>query len=271
LINKWLVDEGFLTPGTGRATDPLRGHTRRLARRLGITDALLRHLLGRKGAGLAQQLTTTNRVDWIKTLAYSNGDNAIQINLAGREPHGIVQPETEYREVMSQVVARLQQLRDPETGNAPVRAILTGEQIAGRSDLGHSPDIVMLMSDEGYGAYDLSVGAESVFRSPTWRMGAHRMEGILIAAGRHFKRNGEIGGARIIDLAPTILHMMGLPIPSDMDGRVLAELFLPGYFDSNPLIRTSSAQSGSKKNSWNEKIEFEEIARARLRGLGYLN
>ena len=39
---------------------------------------------------------------------------------------------------------------------------------------------------------------------------------------------GEIDGANIVDLAPTALHAMGLPVPDDMDGRVLTELFTDG-------------------------------------------
>ena len=39
------------------------------------------------------------------------------------------------------------------------------------------------------------------------------------------QKNQEINSARIIDLAPTILHIMNVPIPNDMDGRVLNEIF----------------------------------------------
>ena len=49
--------------------------------------------------------------------------------------------------------------------------------------------------------------------------------GILIASGPDIKPGDKTEAARLIDIAPTVLHMMGLPVPQDMDGRVLKELF----------------------------------------------
>ena len=53
----------------------------------------------------------------------------------------------------------------------------------------------------------------------------HKLHGIFLAHGPGIKKNQKIENAKIYDLAPTILHLFGLPIPNDMDGRVLTELF----------------------------------------------
>ena len=51
--------------------------------------------------------------------------------------------------------------------------------------------------------------------------GSHRINGIFIMKGKDIKENATIENAEIIDIAPTILYLMGLPIPPDMDGKVL--------------------------------------------------
>lgn len=50
-----------------------------------------------------------------------------------------------------------------------------------------------------------------------------------MACGPDIKRDGaKLAGLRIYDIAPTVLHMFGLPVPDDMDGRVLVEIFREG-------------------------------------------
>lgn len=64
--------------------------------------------------------------------------------------------------------------------------------------------------------------------------GIHKKEGIFIAYGSDISRGATVEGAKIYDIAPTILHMFGLPVPADMDGRVLTEIFRE---DSEPAQR----------------------------------
>ena len=64
--------------------------------------------------------------------------------------------------------------------------------------------------------------------------GTHRMNGIFIAHGPDFRRSGERDlPMRIIDLTPTILFMFGARIPSNMDGKVLLDIFDP----ESPILR----------------------------------
>ena len=57
--------------------------------------------------------------------------------------------------------------------------------------------------------------------------GDHRMEGILIATGPAFRPGAVPSRADLLDIAPTVLHLLGVPVPADMDGRVLTELLDP--------------------------------------------
>ena len=55
--------------------------------------------------------------------------------------------------------------------------------------------------------------------------GVNRTEGIFIAHGPDMKKGRTIKGAKIYDIAPTILHMFNAPIPNDTDGVVLKDIF----------------------------------------------
>ena len=80
----------------------------------------------------------------------------------------------------------------------------------------------------------------------TRHTGSHRLNGIFLAYGPRIKREYKIENARIYDIAPTVLHIFGLPILKDMDGRVLKEIFeeysifakrQPKYIDSEHSMK----------------------------------
>jgi arylsulfatase A-like enzyme len=93
--------------------------------------------------------------------------------------------------------------------------------------------------------------------------GRHRRYGILLALGPGVSA-GPIDGATIVDVAPTALHAMGLPVPDDMDGRVLTELFA----DGRAVERSSSADSGTGEVVYTEE-EAAAIEKS-LENLGYI-
>jgi arylsulfatase A-like enzyme len=79
---------------------------------------------------------------------------------------------------------------------------------------------------------------------------------------------GTAVGAAIEDLAPTILHMLGVPVPLDMDGRVLESVFTPGFLSTHPVEYGETTQSAPQGRGYSPEEE-EELAR-RLKGLGYV-
>ena len=97
------------------------------------------------------------------------------------------------------------------------------------------------------------------------------MHGILVAKGAHFKKNAEISGARLIDFAPTLLYLLGQPVPRDMDGKVLSDLFEPGYLQSHPVVyddEKEDVQTATRGGGYSdeEAAQVEE----RLKALGYI-
>src|SRR5437870_12551098 len=99
--------------------------------------------------------------------------------------------------------------------------------------------------------------------------GTHRRDGILIAHGKSFKKGEEIRGARLLDMAPTILHLLGQPVPGDMDGRVLEELFEPSFLAQNSVRRSCGDDSGSQQGA-EYSAEESAIVEQRLKDLGYI-
>jgi predicted AlkP superfamily phosphohydrolase/phosphomutase len=126
------------------------------------------------------------------------------------------------------------------------------EHVYTREDLGYSkstvfPDIVIKTKDE-FAVY-YPVFPSVVHHSEEV---VHSQYGVIIASGQHI-RNTTVEGARIQDIAPTILHFFDVPIP-EMDGRVLTEIFEGAIAETLPVYVN---QPTSKK-----EIEYNKIKKA---------
>lgn len=283
-FNVWLIKEGLLV----LKRDPMTRFKRALFK-LGLTPDLAYRSAMKLGlAHLRLSVGVTNRsslmklanslmlslddVDWSRTVAFSKGNyGQIFINLKGRETRGIVEPGPDYDRIMMTVTEKLRALVDPETGQPLIGPIWRREDLYTGPHTEDSPDIQFLpadMSNKPLGTLDLT---SNRFITPVYgNSGDHRMHGILLGRGPELKRGGVVEGARIIDYAPTILHSFGVEIPSDMDGRVLEEIFEEEYLRNNP-VRISDAHlfvEAEKTGAMTDE-ESEEI-RERLRGWGYL-
>ncbi len=91
----------------------------------------------------------------------------------------------------------------------------------------------------------------------------------MIMAGEPCERNKELNGPGIEDLAPTVLHLLGFPIPRDMDGRVLEEAFTESFLKENRL-RFSEPWDPAQSEFHGFAPEEESAVRKQLEGLGYL-
>ena len=274
-LNLLLLDQGLLKLKRGAWTQ-----IKAKLFRAGITPTSVWHLIERTGLqNYVWQVSKSTRnkvvgkflsfddVDWSRTRAYSIGHvGQIFVNLKGREPEGIVEPGAECDDVRQQVTEALADLRHPTTGQPLVDKIIPGDQVAHGPHAHHSPDLHIVMDGYRTIAFPLfATDSRIVTRQIRGDSGSHRMHGILIASGPEIRAGETVTDARIMDLAPTILHLMGLPVPDDMDGRVLAETLTT----SRPIEfrSTGPADAGVETGlSEDESTEVEE----RLRALGYL-
>ena len=112
------------------------------------------------------------------------------------------------------------------------------------------------------------IGRDRVFSAPEKWAADNVLEGLFLAWGPDFSPQGRLDGTRIIDLAPTILHLMGLPVPEDVDGRALTKLLSPGSEAAQRPVEFRAAE-GQIAESTYAAGEEKEIA-DRLAALGYL-
>jgi arylsulfatase A-like enzyme len=102
----------------------------------------------------------------------------------------------------------------------------------------------------------------------TYCQGVHSLNGIIAGLGPHFRQNTEVPLVSILDVAPTVLSLLGVPSPEGTDGRVAEELLV------GPVAPTSGgpARPPERRREGGTYSEEEEaLVRDRLRGLGYID
>jgi predicted AlkP superfamily phosphohydrolase/phosphomutase len=238
----------------------------------------LREQLFRLGnAWLPSRLESNVRfgaIDMANTVAFSDELNyfpGIHLNMADREPNGIVRREQK-RETILKVRAALLGARDPWSG-APVFAdVIPREELFEGPHLDRAPDLLLdLHLDNGY-SYNLMPSAET-----TWRKladheklgkkgrslpGSHRPHGFMALAGPKVQSRGRID-AHIADLSATLLCRLGLSVPPSFKGRVLWEALRDDFGESaRQLPKAGPLAPHTTRN--------EALVESRLRALGYI-
>jgi predicted AlkP superfamily phosphohydrolase/phosphomutase len=288
-LNHWLVQHGYLRLKSrgGAARRAIRAAYAGAAARSPrwLKDALKSRLPGLRGK--AASLMLFNEVSWPQTRAFAicTQHGYLYLNRRDRFPLGLVAPGAEAERVCASLEADLGELRHPRTGEPLVARVVRTRQLYRGPACDALPDMIVLWRD-GYIARTRAdvAGTSQSLLGPTGRAldewsASHRPDGILIAHGPGFAPPGPIQGARLDDLAPTLLHLLGQPVPQDMTGRVLTQLLDPTFLAHNPVrysaaeraeaLRLRSGQAAGAPTSQLSPEESEELA-DRLRRMGYL-
>jgi predicted AlkP superfamily phosphohydrolase/phosphomutase len=236
----------------------------------------------RKRAELAY--TSFQNIDWIRTKAFCSevlaSPPSIWINLKGVKRRGIVEP-SEYGALTDFIIEKLGELKDPRTGKPIIARVYRREQIFHGPFSDEAADLVLDWWSEDSLFSTLPSFKKDRKKPPVmirdhrpsedseWG-GTHRLHGILIGRGSMLKTDAEIENAKLIDIAPTLLYLLGVPVPEDMDGKVLSSVFRPEFLAAHPL-QTGDASGVSETNRTSGYTD-EESAKVeeRLRALGYL-
>jgi len=158
-------------------------------------------------------------VDWDKTLAFSRGHiGQIYVNRPVVERMGL-----EYFQFRDRLISELYDLEEEETGDRIVDRVYTQEEVYWGEFIDSAPDLFIVMKNFSYLAYPLLTSDNKIVTDykVESRSGTHRMNGMFVGCGPSFPRGESRKDAGILDVAPTILEIMGVPIPDYMDGKSL--------------------------------------------------
>nr|MBI2905111.1 hypothetical protein [Chloroflexota bacterium] len=212
-------------------------------------------------------------VDWKRSTVYSVGNfGQMFVNVKGREPQGCVEPGPEFQRVLNQLETALRAMRDPKTGEPVVAKIWRGPEIwKGRYD-DRAPDLFFFTRDMKYKAMGLSdFGSNEVFEDLYGTRAHHHMHGVFMLSGPGIKPDTEISRAGLVDLAPTIYQLLGVPLPADLDGQVLAEAFTD-ELAARPVVYEQGGEGGAGAKPDDVYTAEEEAALTEmLRDLGYVS
>jgi len=301
--NCWLQEKGWLrfrgrfARWKSRTLDALK--LRLVARLPGRFKRFLYRVF-RSGFGKFEANVRYSILNWSRTQAYFEENPyypVLWLNVKGRQPQGTVEPGREYEVVRDRLIKDLESWKHPVTGKPIVEKAYRREEVYSGPYLEEAADIIPKWAlHQGYN-YSFRLSSKS--KKLAWveeldphqphnmpyftgKSGTHRDYGIMVAHGPGIRPGVTVDGARIFDLAPTILQLLGEPIPDDMDGRVLQEMFTQpersrlGVEETTrrPYIPVAVSQNGfagdhdDPSNGYTP--EDEETVAARLKALGYV-
>jgi predicted AlkP superfamily phosphohydrolase/phosphomutase len=194
------------------------------------------------------------RVDFPASQVYmrSRIECGVRINLAGREPAGVV-PEAEYEPLRDRLIELFRSVETPD--DEPVF-----ERVARREDVfegprvADAPDVIVVPAD-----FDQFLSAqlrESVFGEPREPYN-HKWDGTVALSGPGTE-SAELANAHLFDVAPTVLALLGLPADERMDGRSLVP-------EPRERVAYPAWDAGDRRETADETVEEH------LEQLGYLD
>jgi predicted AlkP superfamily phosphohydrolase/phosphomutase len=205
-------------------------------------------------------------IDWSKTKAYmmSNASKGINVNLEGRDANGCV-PATEYDKVRQEIVEKLRRVNGFD-GQPIFQVADIKENVYWGPYVSQAPDIVTWPHPN----YKIRIGTAQKHYLRRVTEAQHSLDGIYMLVGEEFIADEKARELSIMDIAPTLLHVMGLPVPEDMDGRVAVDLFSQASSSSQRAVTYRDPINKETDDfSAAEHINEDEVLE-KLRALGYI-
>lgn len=189
-INEWLIQEGYLT---------LREYPKEIVP------------------------MTKVEVDWSRTRAWGAGGyyGRIFLNVQGREPQGVISPDA-YDQVRSELIAKLATIPNPN--GETIGTIAYKPEDIYRQVRGIPPDLIVYFGGLRWRSVgSVGHGRYYTFENDTGPDDAnHAQHGVFILHDSARAARGRLKGLHITDVGATVLDMFGLPVPPDMEGKVIA-------------------------------------------------
>jgi predicted AlkP superfamily phosphohydrolase/phosphomutase len=194
------------------------------------------------------------QVDWEKTKVWSEGGYYARVflNVKGREPQGVINP-ADYESFRDEIKAKFEATLDMQ--GKPLGTLVFKPEKIYKSVQNIAPDLIV-----HFGAlYWRSIGGVGyptvhVLENDTGPDDCnHAQFGSFILAASNNPLRGEVTGAHLLDIAPTLLDLAGYEIPASMQGQSL-------------VAGRRLEASGSDDYTSDDEV----IVRDRLSGLGYI-
>jgi len=214
--------------------------------------------------------TSIRDVDWSKSKAYSVGGGwgRIFINMKGRSPQGIVEPGQESESLISDIIQRLHALKDPRTGEKLCARVYRRDEVYAGPYLADAPDLLYQLQPfcSIFPGYEF--GSNKLKSGVSGWSADHTLNGILMMKGKNVKPGGAVANARAIDIVPTVLALMGVAVPTDLDGSVLTDGLSPDFLQTCSVTRADYGTQTADERDYSAE-EIEELKR-NLKNIGYL-
>lgn len=238
-ITKVLQQHGLLAIKKTMEIPINYGKLKNLLKKWGIKNSL-KNILPERFVNKLQEHTKAedafyfSKVNWAQTKAFPSYGlfGGISINLKNREPSGIVS-ESEYESVRDSIIQAFSSLKDNEgNGGKVIKNVYKREDVYSGKYLYEMPDLILL-AEAGY-RFDERIDQEGVFRKPRSGQdrhivkGEHEVDSIFMF--KHDSFNKVFNEVSVTDIAPSVLNLFELPIPTSMDGKSLFEDYKPPVY-----------------------------------------
>ncbi len=208
-------------------------------------------------------------IDWDKSTAYcpTPSGNGIYISPPTADGKGV--PAERYESFRRELMESLLRFKDPSSGERTIRRIWTREEAFAGEHMESAPDLTLILRDGGLVSI---LPSEVLIKPRSETSGAHRPNGVFVAAGPGIRRGIDLPALSILDIAPILLHTLDLPVPEDMEGRVPEAIFEPAYFRSHPVVFESPNPAASLASAHLPEIDpqISAAVMGQLRALGYM-
>lgn len=249
-LNAWLCQHGYLAWAAHPPTDESAE--------------------GRVGLEALSKLSFM--LDWSQTTAHAitSSSNGIRIRVRQEGQEGGIAPE-DYDAVRARLADQLLSWKDPATGTPVVTRIWTREEAFNGPHMNEAPDLTVRLRD--YGLVSI-LDSDVLVRPRPIVMGMHRPEGIFVAHGPHLRAGVALPEPlQLVDIAPLLLHTLGVPVPVDLEGRVPAEVYTPDWLAAHPVrvgAPTEVLAPLPLAAQSPDDLDGEQEVLDRLRALGYV-
>lgn len=226
--------------------------------------------------GKRREASPFANLDWSKTLAYCRtpSSNAITIRQKRCPEDPGVDP-ADYFSFREKLIADLKNLKDSQ-GRAVIQAVLPREEVFSGEMMPQAPDLTLVLRDHGFVSIK---NIDPVVEDRAIPAGTHHPDGIFLAGGIGIEPGYSQTALDMVDVAPTLLYSLGLPIPENFEGHPIASCFSAQYRETHPALSgpptlnpttANFAETSTTSSQEANTEENKEKILAQLKMLGYL-